>query len=242
MTDIRDVGDWRAPTISISTAAGTPALGTVTCSVEDPDGVVMSVAMTAGAPTATATPWTGDLYELTKAGEWIERFTITGDGRGKARQRVWVQSDPGATPSGMRVYATTGDYANSPYGTTVPDEAVNMRRALLIASARIDEMTSALYDTDSVTLLPTDTAVAAILRDATVAQAAYALETGDPYGFGVQREQSVSIGSVSLSRGSTAGGATDTPGRYSPQAREILRAGGLTGGMPLGIAWVGGVL
>jgi|SRR5689334_23345 len=239
MTDVRDVGDWRQPTISISTADNLPAGGTVTCAVEDPDGTITSVAMTAGAATATATPWTGALYELTKAGEWIERFTITGDGKGKARQLVWVQADPGAVPSGMRVYATTGDYANSPYSTSVPDSTISMRRALLVASARIDELIStAIYTTDDTTLLPTDSAVATALRDATVAQAAYAIGTGDAYGLGVEQYQSVSVGGISLTRGSTSAGSS-VPGRYAPQAMEILRAAGLTGNAPRALIWPG---
>ena len=242
MTDVRDVGDWRSPTIAISTAdvPPLPAAGTVTCAVEAPDGTISPVVMTAGTPTATATPWTGALYELTQAGEWIERFTVTGDGKGKARQLVWVTADPGVIPSGMRVYATTADYANDPR-TSAPDSSISVRKALLVASQRVDEMaTTALYETNSTTLQPTDSAVAAALRDATIAQAAYAIPIGDAYGLGTTQYRSVSIGGVTLSRGSTPVAGSSTPGRYAPEARETLRAAGLLGAAPLPYIWGGG--
>lgn len=240
MTDTRDVGDWRIPTISISTDAGLPAGGTVTCAVEAPDGTIAAVVMTAGAPTATATPWTGAAYELTQAGEWIERFTITGDGKGKARQTVWVAADPGALPSGARVYATTGDYANTIPET--PPTDISLRRVLRVASARVDEMLhGAIYATDSVTLLPTEAAVAVALRDATCQQAAYAIDIGDPYGLGTEQYQSVTIGAVTLGRSYGPGGGA-IPSRYSTDAMETLRAAGLTGATPLPYTWWGAIL
>jgi len=241
MTDARQVGDWRTPEISISTDAGLPAAGTVTLSVtRGDDTVIASVVMTAGTPTATATPWTGAAYELTVPGEWVERFTITGDGKGKAEQRFWVESIIGTVPTGMRMYATTKDYADSPL-TSAPDASLDVRKALLIASARVDEMLNgAIYETNSTTLLPTDAAVTVALRDATVAQAAYAVEIGDPYGVGASQYQSVTIGGVSLGASYTSAGGS-TPGRYSPAAFDILRAAGLTGMTPLPYAWSGGV-
>lgn len=236
MTDVRQVGDWRVPTIDISTYAGLPAGGTVTCSVLDPDGTAAANAMSAGSATATATPWTGTAYQLTKSGEWIERFTVTGDGQGYAETRVWVQAKTSTVPTGMRVYATTGDYADSPY-TSVPPADLDVRRLLLVASGRIDEMLIAsIYETDSVTLLPTDTAVIAALRDATVAQAAYQAEIGDPYGLGVDQYQSVAIGGVNLGRSYTGAGGS-VPGRFSAEAARILSAAGLSGGAPLTFAW-----
>lgn len=240
MTDTRDVGDWRIPTIAISTDAGLPAAGIVTCAVEAPDGTIAPVVMTAGSPTATATPWTGAAYQLTQAGEWIERFTITGDGKGAARQLVWVAADPGAAPSGARVYATTGDYANAI--SDAPDATISLRRVLRTASARVDEMLhGAVYATNATTLLPTDAAVIAALRDATVQQAAYQIEIGDPYGSGVEQYQNVTIGSVQLGRSyGSAGGAT--PARYSAEALETLRAAGLTGATPLPYTWWGAIL
>lgn len=241
MTDTRDVGDWRTPTISISTAdtPPLPASGIVTCAVEAPDGTIAAVVMTASAPTATATPWTGASYELTQAGLWLERFTITGDGKGKARQEFWVYPDPATAPSDARVYATTTDYANA--GMDAPATGTNLRRVLRVASQRVDEMAAgAIYDTNSVTLLPTDAAVTVTLRDATVVQAAHQIEIGDPYGVGTSDEyQSVTAGGITLTRGQGAGGSSSTPGRWSSEAYEILRAAGLTGGVPLaiGTAW-----
>jgi hypothetical protein len=234
MTDARDVGDWRIPTISITNDAGLPASGTVTCAVEDPDGLISAVAMTAGTPTATATPWSGAAYELTKAGSWIERFTIVGDGKGKARQTVWVQADPGAAPSGERVYATTGDYANAIHEP--PADDIDLRRVLAAATREIEDvLLSAVYDTDDTTLLPTDSAVTEAIRDAVIEQAHWQIEQGDPYGLGAGTFQTVSIGGVSLGRGS-GGGAADAPGRRSPRAQALLRAAGLLGGTPYTVA------
>lgn len=238
MTDLLDVGDWRSPTIDISTSAGLPASGIVTCEVLRPDDTTAAVVMTAGAPTATATPWTGALYEITMGGEWVERFTITGDGKGKARATFWAAADPATAPSAGRVYATSADYANAIHET--PATGTNMRRVLRVASARVDEMVlTAIYDTDSVTLLPTDSAVTVALRDATVAQAAHQIGTDDPYGIGAEKYQSVTAGGISLSRGQGRGGVSSSTGRWSPEAREILRAAGLTGGSPLPgpVAW-----
>lgn len=240
MTDVRQVGDWRTPTIAISTEAGLPATGTVTCSVLLPDDTTAANVMSAGTPTATATPWTGTAYQLTQAGEYVERFTITLDGKGYAEQRFWVQSLVNTIPTGARVYATTTDYANSPL-TSEPAATLNVRRLLVVASARVDEMLNgARYETNSTTLLPTDPAVAVALRDATVAQAAYGVEIGDPYGFGASQYQSVTIGGVSLGASYTAAGGS-TPGRYAPAAYDILRAAGLTGAAPLPYAWAGGI-
>lgn len=237
MTDVRDVGDWRSPTINISTADNLPAAGIVTCAVEAPDGTIAAVVMTAGAPTATATPWTGALYELTQAGEYIERFTIAGDGKGAARQLVWVAADPGAAPSGARVYATTGDYATA--GKGAPEAGISLRQVLRVASQRVDEMAmTAVYATDDVTLLPTDAAVTVALRDATVLQAAYQIETGDPYGLGSEQYQSVTAGGITLNRSYGPGGGA-VSGRWANEAFEALRAAGLTGTTPLpvGAAW-----
>lgn len=228
----RDVGDWRTPTISISTADDPPepALGTVTCAVEAPDGTITAVVMTAGSPTATATPWTGAEYELTAAGLWVERFTITGDGRGKARQEFWVNADPGAAPTGERVYATTTDYANAIH--EAPPDGVNLRRVLAAATRVVEgALLTAIYVTDTVTLLPTDAAVAVAIRDAVVEQARWQIEQDDPYGVGGESYQDVAIGSVRLGRGS-GGSSSDPPGRRSPEAMAILARAGLSGQAP----------
>lgn len=242
MTDVRDVGDWRSPTISISTAdvPPLPASGIVTCSVlRGDDTVIASVVMTAGTPTATATPWSGAAYELTVPGMWVERFVVTGDGKGKERQEFFVLPDPADGPSAARVYATTADYANAIH--EAPETGTNLRRVLRVASARVDEMTmTAIYATDSVTELPTDAAVTVALRDATVLQAGYQVEIGDPYGVGATDDyQSVTAGGITLTRGSSGNGGASTTGRYSAEAYEVLRAAGLTGTSPLpvGSAW-----
>jgi len=230
MTDVRDVGDWRIAEISISTPEGTPAAGTVTLSVvRGDDTVIASVPMAAGSPTATSTPWTSDPYELTVSGEWIERFTITGDGKGKARQVFYVLDDPGTVPTGELVYATTADYMAAVHEAPT---GVNLRRALAAATRALSTaLLTAVYETNTVTLLPTDTAVVGAIRDAVVEQARWAIEQGDPYGLGVDVYQNASIGSLSLGRGSN-GGSADPPGRRSPEALAILARAGLTGNPP----------
>lgn len=245
MTDPRDVGDWRTPTIDISTddVPPLPASGIVTCSVlRGDDTVITSVVMTAGAPTATATPWSGAAYELTVSGLWVERFTITGDGKGKARQEFYVLADPAEAPSGTRAYATSADYANAIHET--PTTGVNLRRVLRVASARVDEMlVTAIYETDTVTLLPTDTAVAAAMRDATCLQAQHQIESGDPYGTGSADEyQQVTAGGITLTRGQGQGGSTSLPTRWGSDAYEKLRSAGLTGGTPLPSPWYAAVI
>lgn len=235
----RDVGDWRVPTIDISTAdvPPLPASGIVTCSVvRGDDTIIASVVMTAGTPTATATPWTGTAYELTVPGLWVERFVITGDGKGRERQEFWVGDDPVSAPSGARVYALTSDYATA--GMEAPATGVNLRRVLRVASARVDEMlVGAIYDTDDTTLLPTDAAVIVALRDATVLQAAYQIEIGDPYGLGAEQYQSVTAGGITLVRGSGGASGSPPPAR-SAEAYEVLRQAGLTGNAPLPSNWL----
>ena len=240
MTDARRVGDWRIPTISISTDAGLPASGIVTCAIIRGDDTATTVVMTAGTPTATATPWTGALYQLTVAGQWVERFTITGDGKGEAENTFWVAASVTDAPTFARTYATTADYGKA--GMEAPPTGTDLRRVLRTASARVDEMlTGAIYATNDVTLLPTDAAVTVALRDATVLQANYQIETGDPYGTGATDDyQSVSAGGISLVRGSSGSGGASATGRYGADAYEVLRAAGLTGVQPLSVgalAW-----
>jgi hypothetical protein len=88
-----------------------------------------------------------------------------------------------------------------------------------------------VYEVDSVTGLPTDADVIAALRDATCAQAEYARAIGDANAVGASQYHSVTIGSVSLSRGYGAGGSS-APGRYAPAAWDILALAGLTGQEP----------
>lgn len=127
----------------------------------------------------------------------------------------------------LRQYATTAEYAASPLtdGTTTD-------RALVAASLDVDTLlTTAVYATDA-NGLPTDTDVADAIRDATIAQAQYAAGLGDNANVGAGRITQAQIGSVSFQR--RGSGGQDTPGRYSPQAVQILRQAGLLGHGPYG--------
>jgi hypothetical protein len=135
----------------------------------------------------------------------------------------------------MPVYATRDDLVDSPYVTatiSVPDDP-EATRLLTRASGKVDELLlTAIYDTDSGGA-PTDAKVIEALKEATCAQAAWWLETGDESG--VQgRYQSVGIGSVSLTRagaGSARGVAGDDTA--SPDAARVLRLAGLLQQEPL---------
>lgn len=70
-----------------------------------------------------------------------------------------------------RIYATRAhliDYAAGFPEYTVPEEPA-ASAMLARASAQVERLVTQPYDTDAVTLLPTDTDVAAALRDATCA-------------------------------------------------------------------------
>ena len=131
-----------------------------------------------------------------------------------------------------RVYATEADLAayGAPIGVVLPTGADAVRQ-LKRASELVDlAIITAVYDTDTVTGLPTATAVTEALRDATCAQVAYWAETGDQSGTSSQW-QSVSIGSVSLSRGTSGQQSGLSSGRsLAPQACTHLRLAGLLPG------------
>lgn len=122
-----------------------------------------------------------------------------------------------------RVYATAQEWTDSPYGAgAAPDDA---DARLARASLDVDRMLiGAVYATDS-TGMPTDTAVAEALREATIAQAVHvrAQESGT----------SASVSAIGFGSGSityAGDGAPGRPGaddRYSPDAATILQLAGL---------------
>lgn len=132
-----------------------------------------------------------------------------------------------------RIYATRADWlayeAGSTLAAQIPAEPEATRK-LTRASERIDDLlVTAVYDVDDDDL-PTDATVAQALRDATCAQASWWLEIGDETGAASQY-QSVSIGSVSLSRGYTgAGSSTGVQQTMSDAAVRHLRRAGLLQG------------
>jgi hypothetical protein len=134
----------------------------------------------------------------------------------------------------MVAYASADDLAEFvPETVTVPDEP-EASRLLAHASEVVDGLLlTAVYDTDD-DGLPTDPQVVAALRDATCAQALWWLETGDESG-AQATYQSVSIGSVSLTRGYTSGASATGPAQTTaPRAVSILQQAGLIMAGPLG--------
>ncbi|MEX5711823.1 hypothetical protein AB1484_26905 [Parafrankia sp. FMc6] len=116
------------------------------------------------------------------------------------------------------VYATPADLTAYTGATSPPDNALVQLRG---ASLLIRHMTrEAIYAVDT-TGRPTDSAVAAAMRDATCAQAAYWAETGDPQG-AQAGYQTVAIGRVSMTRATTGGEGRSPGGRLAPDARLIL--------------------
>lgn len=132
-----------------------------------------------------------------------------------------------------RVYADRAAlvaYAPADQQGDIPAEP-EATRLLTRASRRVDRLLfAAVYDTDPVSLLPTDADVATALSEATCEQALWWLETGDESGAS-QQYQSVSAGSISLTRGYSSGGsATGRDQNVSPAAVEVLQLAGLLPG------------
>lgn len=129
-----------------------------------------------------------------------------------------------------RVYATEAELIayRAPAGVTLPTGA-EATRQLTRASERIEELLlTAVYDTDPVTLLPTETEVIAALRDAVCAQVVWWAPGGggDETGAASQYKD-VALGSLKLSRGD---GGSGPPPRYAEQAVTHLRLAGLLPG------------
>lgn len=134
-------------------------------------------------------------------------------------------------------YATQADlYGFTPaaFKATVPADP-EATRLLTRATELVDiALKTAIYDTDT-NGYPTDTTLLGALRDATCAQALWWLQTGDETGVGAQWS-SMSIGSLSLSRGSRDTGGVGP--QLCPQAAVILqRSGELPGQV---ISWPAG--
>ena len=116
----------------------------------------------------------------------------------------------------------------------VPDAVVaeldDVHQSLRMASYAIrSALLTATFDVDAEGR-PTDTSVEAAIRDATIAQLAFWVETGDSTGAGVQNGGG-SILSVTLPGGSgTTDARTKQESREAPAVTEILR------GCP-GISW-----
>lgn len=120
------------------------------------------------------------------------------------------------------VYATKSDLESFLGGETVD----NADRLLKMASMLVDSLLiGAVYETDD-QQQPTDSDVADTLLDATVLQAAYWHENGEPID-GASRFGNVNIGSVSLSRGETPKTASTDGQTVAPGVQSILHVAGL---------------
>jgi hypothetical protein len=211
-----EVGDIETAQLDVGNGDGTT---TAVLTVTNPAGTVTTPTVTASlggqrhtAPVTYAT-----------AGLWRLRWVVTGAGAGTTG--LWVAVDPNLSAVTRRTYATTTDLANWIEAAPPEDAAKLLRRA----TREVDRLTrGARFDTDADDE-PTDTVVLAALRDATCAVAEWWISTGDDLG-AVGAYQSVSIGSVSLGRGSSGGGgAVD---RVGPEAVSILAAAGLINNAP----------
>jgi hypothetical protein len=129
-----------------------------------------------------------------------------------------------------RIYATHEQLVAYTAGSdfVVPAEPES-QRVRTRASEVVDEaLLTAIYDTDPMTELPTDPKIAAAMRDAVCAQVVWWDETGDEQGAAGQFTN-LSIGSVTLGRGSSPAGASG--GRtLGSQATTHLRLAGLLPG------------
>jgi hypothetical protein len=123
-------------------------------------------------------------------------------------------------------YAEDSDWDDSDF--TEGDAPADAQKLLNRASLHIDSLLrNAVYETDD-DGLPVDLETLETLRDATLAQAAYWVETGDVSG-AMAGAQSMGIGSVSVGGIKSTG---DTPrskneSRHAPEAVELLTQAGL---------------
>lgn len=104
-----------------------------------------------------------------------------------------------------------------PIGTVVDEPA----RLLARASELLDGHVLATYTVDDVTGLPTDSDVAAALRDATCAQVEFWLEVGEEHDVANMAGRQVSIGHFSIDR---------LPDELAARARRLLANAGLMSG------------
>lgn len=123
-------------------------------------------------------------------------------------------------------YALPSDWDGSDF--TEGDAPADVEKLLNRASLHIDSLVvNAIYEADD-DGYPVDLDILETLRDATLAQAAYWLETGDVSG-AMAGNQSMGIGSVSIGGLKSAG---DTPrsknqSRHAPEAVTLLTVAGL---------------
>lgn len=214
MADVYDVGDVALLTLSVS-----PVDADTEATV-----VVTAPAASTSSPTPTSNIDRSEwqlLLPVDAEGEWRVVWTVTGAGAGVQADTLYAIGEP----TGL-AYATPADYVKA-FRKAPPD---NIRLLLLRASRKVDELARcAVYAVDD-DGAPTDTAVAAALREAAVEQADWWGRLGDEDGTGdTTTLAGAQIGSVKLPAGVDGGGVPE----HAPAARAALQRAGLLGTRPL---------
>ncbi|QJT04355.1 hypothetical protein G9272_32070 [Streptomyces asoensis] len=207
-----DVGDFATARLAVDPADVTTA---ATLVVTRPDGTTVTPVVTGADGGAT---WTAPVT-YTLAGLWRLSWTVTGTGAGVQHEIVSVAPAPAIVGTG-RVYATTTQLAE--YLHAAPP--LNAPKLLTDASRALDDaLGAAVYDTDTLTQLPTNAEVAAAFAEAVCAIVEWWGETGDPVGADGGWD-SVSAGPVSLSGRSGSAAATPVAaGVLPPRALAALQ-------------------
>jgi hypothetical protein len=213
MVDDYDVGDVATFALTVNPASSDTE---ATIRIVDPAGTV--VPATPSSNTGRSR-WTANVT-LTSPGVWEATWSVTGTGAGRQSTEVRVRPEADA-PIG-RSYATTGELAA--YLRTAPP--ANAARVLPRATEVIDDLLLGGYWELTEDGMPSDTRVAAALRQAVCAQVEWWRVNGDPDGLGAtQSWNDVAIGSVKLSRGQKSD--QQQPDEIAPVAVRALRAAGL---------------
>lgn len=220
-------GQWRLPFVELS-VSGIDTVATLT--TISPANVSTARPVI---PNGDNSRWEADdAYQFTTAGQWTERWTVTGTGASTIDKTVEVgtYTNPATT---ARVYATSADYANELHAAP----PTGIRRMLITASRVVDRMLrTAFYDTDD-DGYPTDAAHIEALKVATCLQAEFAAASGDKNLVGAARPGGFSIGKIAVQKAAPAAtglGGLGERGDWSPRAWEVLQAAGLTGHEPTG--------
>jgi len=215
MAMTENVGGLARPQLTVDPFDGTTV---ATLTITDPDGTQTTPTTSTADSGAT---WTAPSYTLTKAGEWIETWVVTGTGAGSASYVREVEPNPAPSAPLPGSYANTQDF----YDWTGPDgpRPTSLVQLLRRASRAVDRaLLAKVYDV-------TDATVIEALMQATCEQAAFYEATGMADGIN-PGYHSVQIGSVNLTRGYSSAGSSANDDKLSAQAFAILQLAGLTGG------------
>ncbi|MCK9896970.1 hypothetical protein [Frankia sp. AgB32] len=221
------VGDAVRLTCNVTDAGGVPDdPATITLDVTLPDGTTVTVP-SGDLVHASAGAFLFD-YPSTMAGQHTARYSTTlPDGLLVIEFDVAPSLD--TTSPHRPVYATAADFRQ----VTGQEPPADVIRRLANASEYLDELLiGCWYDVDA-DEEPTDARIAAAFARAVCWQVAWEDLTGDPDGLGLVYPQ-MSIGSVSISRGSGGAGQTGTAwDRAAPRLVTALRTAVDGRGFPL---------